>query len=149
MIQRIQTLFLLISVVLLILLFFAPLAILQLNDSTFYELFTKGYVMDNSIQYAYSLMTYNGLTLLLSFITIFLFKKRILQMRICIYNMILLIGLQGVIFYTIYGTASRLEAEVFLQYASVLPIIAAILNFIAFKYIKRDEELVKAADRIR
>lgn len=70
-------------------------------------------------------------------------------MRLAIYNTILLIGLQGVIAYTIYATSDNLNAEIFLQYAAILPIIIAILHLIAFKYIKRDEELVRSADRIR
>ena len=149
MIQRIQTLFLLIALVLQTLMFFQPLAILQINDATFYEIFIKGYVFNEQIQYSYSLMVFNLITILLNFIIIFFYKKRILQMRLTIYNTILLIGLQGVIAYTIYGTANHLNAEIFLQYAAILPTITAILNLLAFKYIKRDEELVKSADRIR
>ena len=43
----------------------------------------------------------------------------------------------------------NLKAETFLEYYAILPAIAAILHFISFMYIKRDEELVKSADRIR
>lgn len=149
MIQRIQSLFLLISVILLLILLWAPLAILQIDENTFYEIYTKGYVFENDVQYSYSLWIFNAVTIFIAFVTIFLYKNRILQMRICMYNFILLLGLQGVIAYTVYATASNLKAEVFLQYAAVLPVVAAILHLIAFKYIKRDEELVKAADRIR
>ncbi|HNV95687.1 MAG TPA: DUF4293 family protein [Bacteroidales bacterium] len=149
MIQRIQTLFLLIALVLEAVLFFQPLAVLQLDDATFYEIFVKGYVFNNQIQYSFSLLIFTFITLLLNLIIIFLYKKRILQMRLAIYNTILLIGLQGVIAYTIYATSDNLNAEIFLQYAAILPIIIAILHLIAFKYIKRDEELVRSADRIR
>ena len=149
MIQRIQTLFLLIALVLEAVLFSQPLAVLQLDDATFYEIFVKGYVFNNQIQYSFSLLIFTFITLLLNLIIIFLYKKRILQMRLAIYNTILLIGLQGVIAYTIYATSDNLNAEIFLQYAAILPIIIAILHLIAFKYIKRDEELVRSADRIR
>lgn len=149
MIQRIQTLFLLIALVLQALLFFQPLAVLQLDDATFYEIFVKGYVFNNQIQYSVSLLIFTFITLLLNLVIIFLYKKRILQMRLAVYNTILLIGLQGVIAYTIYATSDNLNAEIFLQYAAILPIIIAILHLIAFKYIKRDEELVRSADRIR
>lgn len=149
MIQRIQTLFLLIALVLQALLFYQPLAVLQLDDATFYEIFIKGYVFNNQIQYSVSLLVFAFITVLLNLITIFLYKKRILQMRLAVYNTILLIGLQGVIAYTIYATSDNLNAEVFLQYAAIFPIIIAILHLLAFKYIKRDEELVRSADRIR
>ncbi|NSW45115.1 MAG: DUF4293 domain-containing protein [Bacteroidales bacterium] len=149
MIQRIQTLFLLIAFVLQIMMFFQPLAILQINDATFYEIYIKGYVFNDQIQYSYSLLIFNIITILLNLIIIFLYKNRILQMRFNIYNTILLIGLQGIVAYIIYETAHQLNAEIFLQYASILPIIIAILHLLAFKYIKRDEELVRSADRIR
>lgn len=149
MIQRIQSLFLLISAILLLILLWAPLAILQIDENTFYEIYTKGYVFEDEVQYSYSLWIFNAITILIAIVTIFLYKNRILQMRICIYNFILLLGLQGVIAYNVYATASNLKAEIFLQYAAVLPVVTAILHLIAFKYIKRDEELVKAADRIR
>jgi len=149
MIQRIQTLFLLIALVLQIIMLLQPLAILQINDATFYEIYIKGYVFNDQIQYSYSLLIFNVITLLLNFIIIFLYKNRILQMRLNIYNTILLIGLQGIIAYIIYETAHQLSAEIFLQYASILPTIIAILHLLAFKYIKRDEELVRSADRIR
>ncbi len=149
MIQRIQTLFLILSAILLFLLFWFPLAVLQLNDETYYEIYTKGYLIESSIEYSYSLLIFNALTFLLAIIAVFLFKNRFSQMRLCIYNFILILGFQGVILYTIYATASNLKAETCLEYFAILPAIAAILHLIAFMYIKRDEELVRSADRIR
>lgn len=149
MIQRIQTLFLLIAFVLQIVLFFQPLAVLQLDEATFYDIYLKGYVFNHQIQYSFSLLIFALITTLLNLIIIFLYKKRILQMRLTVYNTILLIGLQGIIAYTIYATSDHLNAEIFLQFAAILPIIISILHLIAFKYIKRDEELVRSADRIR
>lgn len=149
MIQRIQTLFLLIALILQSLLFFQPLAVLQIDDATFYDIYIKGYVFENQIQYSVSLLFFAFITSLLNLIIIFLYKKRILQMRLTVYNTILLIGLQGVIAYIIYATSDRLNAEIFLQYTAILPIVISILHLIAFKYIKRDEELVRSADRIR
>lgn len=149
MIQRIQTLFLLIALVLQIVLFFQPLAVLQLDDATFYDIYLKGYVFNNQIQYSVYLLIFAFIITLLNLIVIFLYKKRILQMRLTVYNTILLIGLQGIIAYTIYATSDHLNAEVFLQFSAILPMINSILHLMAFKYIKRDEELVRSADRIR
>ena len=149
MIQRIQSLFFWIAFVLLIVLFSQPLAVLQLDDATFYDIYLKGYVFNNQIQYSVSLLIFAFIITLLNLIVIFLYKKRILQMRLTVYNSILLIGLQGVIFYTVYATSNNLNAEVFLQFAAILPIVISILHLLAFRYIKRDEELVRSADRIR
>lgn len=149
MIQRIQTLFLLIAFCLQLVLFWKPLTVLQVDDAYFYEIYIKGYVFGEQIQYSYSLLIFTILTSLLTLISIFFYKKRIVQIRLVIYNTILILGLQGIIVYTIYASASNLKAEVFLQYPVVFPIIAAILHLLAFKYIKKDEELVRSADRIR
>ncbi len=149
MIQRIQTLFLLIALCLQLVLFWQPLTVLQIDEANFYEIFIKGYVSGEQIQYSYSLLIFTMLTSLITLTTIFFYKKRIVQIRLAIYNTILILGLQGVIAYTIYATASNLNAEIFLQYPVVFPTIAAILHLLAFKYIKKDEELVRSADRIR
>lgn len=149
MIQRIQTLFLLMALVLQFVMFFQPLAVLQLDDATFYDVYLKGYIFDNQTRNSFSLLFLAFITTLLNFIIIFLYKKRILQMRLTVYNTILLIGLQGVIFYSIYNTSYNINAEVFLQYTAILPVVISILHLIAFKYIKKDEELVRSADRIR
>jgi CDP-diglyceride synthetase len=149
MLQRIQTVFLLIALVLQALVLFQPLAYLQVNDTTFYEIYARGYLFNNQIQHSYVLLLACALSFLLTLVIIFLFKKRIVQMRLAIYNFILLIAMQGVFAYVIYGTASNISAEIYLQYASILPVISAMLHILAFRYIKRDEELVKAADRIR
>lgn len=149
MIQRIQTLLLFIAFCLQMVLFWQPLTVLQIDEANFYEIFIKGYVSGENIQYSYSLLIFTSLTSLITLTIIFFYKKRILQMRLAIYNTILILGLQGVIAYTIYATASNLNAEIFLQYPVVFPVIAAILHLLAFKYIKKDEELVRSADRIR
>ncbi len=149
MIQRIQSLFLLISLIIQIIFIFEPLAILQAPSSDLYELYVNGYSYKNQIEYSYSFLIFSLFTMVLTLVAIFLYKKRIFQMRIVVYNTIFLIGIQLLLFYIIYATASNLEAETFLQYTAIFPILSAILHLLAFKYIKKDEELVRSADRIR
>lgn len=74
MIQRIQSLFLLISAILLLILLWAPLAILQIDENTFYEIYTKGYVFEDEVQYSYSLWIFNAITILIAIVTIFCTK---------------------------------------------------------------------------
>ena len=73
MIQRIQSLFLFLSAILLFILFWFPLAVLQLDNETFYEIYTKGYIIDENVEYSYSLLIFNGITFLLSLIIIILY----------------------------------------------------------------------------
>ena len=71
-------------------------------------------------------------------------------MRLCVFNIILLFGLVGLIyFFTKYilndleGVSSHFEWPV------VIPFIAIILNYLAFKRIQKDEILIKSYERLR
>lgn len=78
-------------------------------------------------------------------VTIFDFKKRIRQMRMCTICSLLLTGFQiflGIKFFT------RADDQIF-SVTAVFPIAAAILCFIAMRYIARDEALIMSASRLR
>lgn len=85
---------------------------------------------------------------LLSLATIFLFKKRALQMRLGRLNILLNISLIGYLAYslsTLPGGFSDSEKGIGL----FIPFVSIVLLFIANRYIKKDEELVKSVDRFR
>ena len=89
------------------------------------------------------------LSVIISGATIFLFNNRKLQIKLCSWNMFLLI-----VWYIAYGVIaylhkSSVNAEFKLSFAAVLPLIAIILVFMARKGVKADEALIRAADRIR
>jgi uncharacterized membrane protein (UPF0182 family) len=91
------------------------------------------------------LLVFNVITTALSFISIFLYKKRMLQLRMTILNAIILIGYQA---WIVYLFIIRPDGSAFTTPA-VFPVIAAILSWLAFRYIARDEAMVRAADRLR
>ena len=71
-------------------------------------------------------------------------------MRICLYNLILLIGLMVLIYF--YFTVIRKRLNVTdhtFRASAVFPIISFILTLMAFKGIRRDEALVKSYERLR
>ena len=84
---------------------------------------------------------------LLSFGTIFLFKKRMLQIRLTIFSSVMLIGyymaLAAYIFMLAEGTSFSPSWSI------CLPFICIILNWLAIRGIGADEALVKAYDRLR
>jgi Na+/melibiose symporter-like transporter len=91
----------------------------------------------------------NFLILVLSFVCIFLYKKRSLQLNICytliIFSLILLLMLLFCPF-----TKNTNPSDILKSYYP--PIFSAIMMldaFIAAKLIKKDIELLKSADRIR
>lgn len=91
----------------------------------------------------------NPLILILSFATIFLFKKRHLQVKLCYTLMLLQLGFTCIVSFApmvLKPENSALENSGVATMVSVLGILAA--YFAAF-YIKKDIELLKSADRIR
>ncbi len=132
MIQRIQTLFLLAAFGLLLSLFFIPMA-------TSGEGIIKTYLSD------YIFLTFLIITALLSFITLFLYRKRILQIRLCTFNAIVLTAMQGVLVYYFFTWNSTWQFSV----SAVFPIVALICVILARRNIVRDEAMVRAADRLR
>ena len=84
----------------------------------------------------------------LAFGTIFLFKKRMLQIRLTIFSTILLIGYYATLVTFIFMLKE--ESMTFsLSWTVCLPLVAIILNWLAIRAIGKDEVLVKAYDRLR
>lgn len=82
---------------------------------------------------------------LCNLLPIFMFKHRMLQMRLLLFAAIALLGLQAWMAYD-YFTAG---IQVKFNYSMVVPVIAAILDFLAVKGVVSDELLVRSAGRLR
>lgn len=85
----------------------------------------------------------------LALIAIFLYKKRILQLRlvmVLIVMIVLSILLSG---YYAYVAVSKYEATLTPGVKMVLPVLLLILSILAYRGIKKDELLVKSYDRLR
>ena len=85
----------------------------------------------------------------LSIFTIFKFKRRLLQARLCVLTTVLfLLWYPAVLLVNKFMMPSGLQFDV-LNVWGALPIVCAILCILARKGIMDDERLVRAADRIR
>lgn len=94
------------------------------------------------------LVLYLSIPLLL-LITLFAFRKRSRQIRLSIFTILLMIGSLALLyFYRRYGM-TNLKAEAFFTINAALPIVAAILTYLGFRGVKKDEELIRSYDRIR
>ena len=131
MIQRIQTLFLLATV---------GLIIAILSSKVFY---TAEYTVKYTEYTPYLVLSIA--TLFIAFFTIFMDHHRLFQIRLCIFNIILLLAFQGWIAYAFFTCE---EGTIF-SITAVFPIICVILTFTALRYIARDEALVRAASTLR
>ena len=154
MIQRIQSLYLLLAAVVIGLVFFFPFAELLVNKEFLFSFKYRGLYQLKDGQEVLSvasipLATLFSIILLISLITIFLYKKRGLQMRLCIINILLSIGSLGVVYYYIAVAFSEFDAIVHYKIFALMPIISAILTYLAYRGVRKDELLIISMDRIR
>jgi len=153
--QRIQTLYLFLAICLNMAVFSIDLAELKFN-----ELYNNFSIFgltdaDSGVQlYSYvPLVILCALSMLVSVIIIFMFKKRQLQIKLAQLNLFLQVGFVVAIFFMVEGAATSLPIdetpEIIYDAGAFLSIIPLLFLFLAIRSTKKDEALVRAADRIR
>jgi hypothetical protein len=136
MIQRIQSIYLLTAIAVNgVLPLFLPLYILDNGEKVFFI---------NNLAYIFLFV----FSVVLSLISLFNFKKRKKQFVLGRLNIILNFILLGLFIYkslNVSGDANVSEKGI----GMLLPLISIVLISLANRAIKKDEELVKSADRLR
>jgi len=137
MLQRIQSIYLLIAVI----------------ASGVLPLFLPLYTLDNDVvvsfmdNIAYVLLFVFSATL--SIVGIFTYKKRKNQFVIGRLNIILNLILLGLFIYRLLNLSGETEEVSEKGIGMFLPIVSIVFISLANKAIKKDEDLVKSADRLR
>jgi len=155
MIQRIQTVYLLLIVIISGFIMFTPVADLISHATNLnYLVDFKGISLikptGNTLESnTWGLMTITAVVPIIALITIFSYKNRVKQIRLSVINMIFMVGYYLVLLSYLWPACVRLQADWHLHIAAVLPIINLILNFLAIGAIGKDENLVKSLDRLR
>ncbi|MEI6455753.1 MAG: DUF4293 domain-containing protein [bacterium] len=158
MLQRIQTVYLLLAAIACVLLFFVPLAYYYSPDLGNYKLFINSVKsMDPDPKhifgtwYTIPLFILTAISIILDLSAIFFYKKRWLQMRFAAFSGLLMIVLVMVIFF-FYATKiteiTKIEPEYSL-FGMMLPLASLVFVVLANYAIRKDEALVKSADRLR
>ncbi len=135
MIQRIQTVYLTLVV---LLMFFATFFLNFVSDSQGSSIFTAA----DSVKVTFYISA------IVALVSIFLYKKRINQFIVNRLNIILNLFLLGFFVYR----SLTVSGESYLSQKGIgilAPFISIVLLFMANKAIKRDEDLVKSVDRLR
>lgn len=150
MIQRIQSVYLFLITVLAAVTIFLPVGRFLENGNLSAELYNL-YIapVQDKVDYApWALFALLLLVAVSSFSCIFLFKKRMLQVRITIFNALLLVG-----YYIAYGVFVYILGKTWgsfaIEWTAGLPAIALILDYLAFRAIMKDEMIVRSLDRLR
>jgi hypothetical protein len=150
MIQRKQTLFLFQLIFLGIALLFIPCAKITTPANT-YELLlipiNNPEVHSSAGHLAAVFINFGALVL--AFVAVFLYKQRLAQLRLCYVIIFFWIVLMAMIAYCPF-ISSDVPVTVEVNYLSLLiGAFAVLAAFLAARYIKRDIELLKSADRVR
>ncbi len=154
MIQRIQSVYLFICLLLVVGMFLSPIAEYLTSDSQVYEqnMFSVKNYSNAEEQISvnpFPVGIMAGSIGIIFLISIFLYKKRNLQIRLLVFNMVLLVGLIGLIYFYTVMIKSEINAEITYGFINLSPVLALLLSFISFYRIRLDEALIKSADRIR
>src|SRR5688500_7313059 len=141
MIQRIQSIWLLITAACAFFAYTLPLFIGKLADNT-----ERVFLMGEKLMLVVMLIG----TGLLALLTIFLFKNRKLQFKLCILGIFLSIGIIALEYFFVESfKKENLIVSGTYQLGALLPIVMVLLFIFASRAIYRDEKLVKSVDRLR
>ena len=152
MIQRIQSFYLFLIALLMLAMLFVPFANFN-NETSAYIFKAMGVYTPNNpptlVYASWSLFVLLILTVILPVITIFKYKKRILQMRLCLLNGVLIVAFYGVFFIYWWLLSRDLSVSTTFKATLAMPAVALILDYMAGRCILHDELLVRSESRIR
>ncbi|MBP1640928.1 MAG: hypothetical protein H6Q17_2511 [Bacteroidetes bacterium] len=154
MIQRIQSVYLLVVTILSVIVLFSPVSFIT-TSATIFDLSYKGFTatppLDALHINTYPLNLIAILIPLVAFVSIFLYKKRKLQVRLSIINFVLIDVYYVVMLAFMWLADMRLGLPSRWGYhlAASLPAINMVLTFLAIRGIQKDEKLVRSLDRLR
>jgi len=151
MIQRIQTLFLLAATVFSGLLLTGDLVNLRAGSGVLFSIGFPG-LTDNGgevIQRLWPMTIILALVPLLALAAVFLYKKRSIQMRLAMIVLLLSLGtiILGAFYIIMFDR--KIDVTVVWKIKAVFPLVTAILAWLAYRGIMKDELIVRSYDRLR
>lgn len=145
MIQRKQTIFLLLALVAIVLSFFFP--ILGVDGAAGQEdLLFNLKAIGSGVSGNIGLFIVMVIAFLLDGVAIFTYKQRAKQMKLILGGLVMILIWYALLAFSIDWSNVRLYHW---HVSCILPVVVIILNLMAYKGVKSDEELIKSMDRIR
>ena len=150
MLQRIQTVYLLLASICMVVSLLTNLAVFTFGGEIV-NFKAMGFYNNGELIFStWSLFVIGIVSVLLFLLTIFIYRWRILQIRFSIFNIFVILGYYGLIAF--YILKRNPEANSVFENAGVgmvAPFIAIILTYLAIRKIGADEALIRSLDRIR
>ena len=157
MLQRIQSVYLAISAVMVAIFFFIPISDVQVGSELYvikasgvYYQDVEGLIFETPLLALGAVLFFTFILLLAS---IFQYKNRKMQIKLCTLNLVLLLISLGLVFLRSGDIPADLAVEgektITYSYGGLFLILPIILTFLAQRAIKKDDALVKSLDRLR
>lgn len=151
MIQRIQTLFLAVVVILSAFMLTGDLLIMDNGTGTLFTISFMGLGESggNLLQRLWPLSILIGIVPLLALLAIFLYRKRQLQMRVTMLILLLSLGtlIMGGFYVLMFDR--KIPVDIIWKVKTVFPLLSAILAWLAYRAILKDDLMVRSYDRLR
>lgn len=152
MIQRIQTIHLLVAVIFSVVCLCLPIGMFGANGMTTVSEYNL-WLTDAAGVHQFVTWPLFAILVLSSAVglyTIFMYSNRIVQSRLCVFNILLIVG--WYIVYTVMGQV-LVNNTTMVSFTPALPVVCPIFSIMFYVLARRgimaDEKLVRAADRIR
>jgi amino acid transporter len=150
MIQRIQSVFLLLAAASMVLAIVLPIAIEIAGGQTITFEAMGFYRNGNLIFGTFGLFILGGISAMLSLITIFLYKKRKLQIKLTTINIIIMFAFYVFIILMLFFKNPETNAAFQnMGIGVIMPAISIIFSWLAIRKIGEDEALIKSLNRLR
>lgn len=164
MLQRIQTVYLIVTFILTVLLLFLPMGYMlhdgmvesfKVNAMGAYQLISDpatSSLSSEMVQCAWALLILVCLIMGTTVYDILLFRKRILQIRLAVFNIMLQLGIYAMFalyYFFLMPNQGVIEGIYQPSWTIVIPIINVILTYLAIRAIGADEALIRSLDRLR
>jgi hypothetical protein len=155
MIQRIQTIFLALVAILGIVFSFLPILEFTGYETTsvmsaYKTISLEGVVILKNM----GVGVLQGIVILLVLVIVFMFKKRQLQIKLGKLTILLIaIQIAAIVFYS-DAVKAAIQTDpndvlVAFKAGAIIPVLSLIFTYLAVHFIKKDDKMVRAADRLR
>jgi peptidoglycan/LPS O-acetylase OafA/YrhL len=101
--------------------------------------------------FIYPILALTGLSAVLSFLAIFTFKNRRMQMKLVRGSVVLILIMIAVFFFYAAPLLEKASGVPYAEYeiGAYMPLVAFIFLILAYRGIQADEKLIRSADRLR
>ena len=149
MLQRKQTLFFIVAILLLAFTIFSYF--IKTENLVFNSFNLK--IFNSGVEqkfFAFPIAIYLIVNILIVFFTIFIYRRRNAQIRFAVFSILISVGFYGLLIFYHFWIKKNTSIEFSMyNYTLVSPLLAAVFEFLALNGIRRDEELIRASNRIR